>query len=174
MFFCYLYYAFLMVFVLIFPDFPLPPSANNINNKAHKINKTSNGKKFFFFFTLFSWLFSCALKMFSVYLFEQFRKCNTHTNTCVITFYALRFTMSLAMYFFGMRFVFLVISTGFVFLFFIIANKYLDQSKKNSRHGESATQRRVWKIFFFHNIITIFYVILLQFFFCFAFTWEKF
>ena len=83
---------------------------------------------------------------------------HTHTNTCVITFYALWFPMSLAMhFFFGMRFSLLAQALYFFLFFNIIANKYLDQSKKKKpRDMESqSTQRRVWKIFFFLVIILL-------------------
>lgn len=93
---------------------------------------------------------------------------HTHTNTCVITFYALRFPMSLAMVllfcYLECVLYFLLFALALYFFFFVL-NKYVDQSKNNSRHGESATQRRVSKIFFFKYYFYFLYVILLQIFF---------
>lgn len=172
MFFCYLYYAFLMVFVLIFPDFLLPPSANNINNKAHKINKTSNGKKFFCFYFIFM-IISCALKMFSVYLFQQFRKCNTHTNTCVITFYALRFPMSLAMHFFIFFWNAFCVSRyqHWLCISFFLLQINIQIKARKTRDMESQPHSGEFERSFFYNIIIIFYMLFYcSLFFCFAFT----
>ena len=70
----------LMLFILIFPDFSLPPSANNINNnKAHKINKTSNGKKFFYCI-LFHDYFLCIENF--QYISTTQKMQHTHQHMC--------------------------------------------------------------------------------------------
>lgn len=103
-----------------FPRFshyhPQPTTSTTTTTKAHKINKTSNGKKFLFFMII-----SCALKIVQCVFISTIQKMqHTHQYMCNYILCTSISYVSCNAFFFGMRFSLLAQALYFFLSFLIL------------------------------------------------------